>query len=431
MNQKIYKALLGGALFCLFIFLVLWMMGFGAQSGLLLVICLVGFALAFQGLGALKSFSYTFWIFAAVAIAMYYPAYFVKIGNFELKKLIVPLLQIIMVGMGATMSLRDFAGVIKMPYGVLVGILCQFTIMPFLGFTIAYSFDFSPEIAAGIVLVGASPSGLASNVMAYIAKANVALSITLTAVATLMAPFMTPFLMKTLAGQLVEVNFWKMMWDIIQVVIVPIAAGLIFNSVAHHKAPSFLYKPFLFFIVIVLELIFQYVAWRVIPGIAEIGLRNVLSQALFITEFVFLWSTLLGLVFYFMKKPELVDQMMPFVSMTAIAVIITIITAAGRDDLLKIGALLILACLIHNIMGYFLGYWACRVVGMDERSCRTIAIEVGMQNAGLASGLAMMMDKLATVGLAPAVFGPMMNITGSSLATWWRGKPIDKDRLTV
>ena len=73
-------------------------------------------------------------------------------------------------------------------------------------------------------------------------------------------------------------------------------------------------------------------------------------------------------------------------------------------------------------MGYLLGYWGCRLLKMKEQDCRTIALEVGMQNGGLASGLALQMGKVATVGLAPAIFGPMMNITGSSLATWWGNK---------
>lgn len=117
-----------------------------------------------------------------------------------------------------------------------------------------------------------------------------------------------------------------------------------------------------------------------------------------------------------------IDRTMPIVSMTGIAVIIVIITAAGQKDLIQIGELLIIACLLHNLLGYTLGYYACRLVGLDQRSCRTIALEVGLQNAGLASGLAKEIGKLATVGLAPAVFGPMMNITGSSLASWWRDR---------
>ena len=114
---------------------------------------------------------------------------------------------------------------------------------------------------------------------------------------------------------------------------------------------------------------------------------------------------------------------MPKISMLGIAVIITVITAAGRDSLLSIGLILIVLVLIHNILGYVLGYGSAKVMGMDEASSRTIAFEVGMQNSGLASGIALEMGKVASMGLAPAVFGPMMNITGSSLAAWWRGKP--------
>jgi BASS family bile acid:Na+ symporter len=264
--------------------------------------------------------------------------------------------------MGTAMSLNDFAGVVKMPKAVLVGLVCQFTIMPFVGFALAGIFGFPPEIAAGVILIGSAPSGLASNVMSFLANANLALSITLTAVATLMAPFMTPLMMKLLAGQYVAVDVWAMMWDIVKMVILPIAAGLLFN--------------------------------RVLKGRAK-------------------W----------------LDTAMPLVSMIGIALIITIITAAGRESLLTIGLTLILAALIHNSTGYFLGYWLCRLIRMDERSCRTIALEVGMQNGGLASAIALQMGKVATVGLAPAVFGPLMNITGSSLATWWRGKPIKDEEV--
>jgi len=109
--------------------------------------------------------------------------------------------------------------------------------------------------------------------------------------------------------------------------------------------------------------------------------------------------------------------------MTSIALIIVVITAAGRESLLTIGPTLILLVLIHNLSGYTLGYWSGRLFKMSERDCRTIAIEVGMQNGGLASGIAKGMGKMATVGLAPAVFGPLMNITGSILASYWHRKP--------
>ena len=179
-------------------------------------------ALGINGTKKFKGFTFTVLIFAAVAMSMYYPEYFIENNGFQFKTLIVPLLQIIMFGMGTAMSFKDFYGVIKMPKGVLIGLVCQFTIMPILGFSLASLFNFPLEIAAGIILIGSSPSGLASNVMAYLAKANIALSVTLTAVATLLAPIMTPFLMKTLAGSFVPIDFIAMMTSIFKIVIVPV-----------------------------------------------------------------------------------------------------------------------------------------------------------------------------------------------------------------
>ncbi|MEK6781168.1 MAG: bile acid:sodium symporter family protein [Bacteroidota bacterium] len=313
-------------------------------------------AISLQGFAGLRGFSYTCWILTAVTFSLYYPHYFIGIGGFSFKLLIVPLLQIIMFGVGSTMGFKDFESVIRTPKAVVIGVVCQFTIMPLVGFTLAHTFDFPPEIAAGIILVGCVPSGLASNVMSYIANANVALSITLTAVATLMAPFITPLLMQLLGGEFVSVDFLSMMWDITKIVILPIGVGLLYHYFLGGK---------------------------------------------------FTW----------------LDKTMPLLSMVGIAAIITIITAAGRDSLLAVGSLLVLACLIHNVTGYILGYFACKILKMDEKTCRTIALEVGLQNGGLASGLALQMGKVATVGLAPAIFGPLMNVTGSSLATWWHSKP--------
>lgn len=310
-------------------------------------------ALTFRQFEMLKGYAFTITIFAAVSLAMYYPQYFIYAGDLKLSKLIVPLMQILMFGMGTALSVQDFARVLKMPKGVVVGIACQYSIMPLVGWSLTKVFSFPPEIAAGVILIGSCPSGLASNVMSYLAKANLALSVTLTAIVTLMAPLMTPLFMKVLAGQYVSINFWSMVWDITQIIILPICAGLIFN--------------------------------------------------------------------YFVRgKLKTLDNIMPVVSMLSIALIITIITAAGRNDLLVVGPLLILAALLHNLTGYFLGYWCARLVRMPEQDCRTVALEVGLQNGGLASSLALSMGKLATVGLASAVFAPIMNITGSSLALWWR-----------
>ena len=356
--KSLYPILLYGAGGLLIISLSLWATGMSATVGPLLILALLMLSVGVRSHPFFKGFSFTILIFASVTAALFYPAAFTQWGNFELKQLIVPLLQLIMFGMGTAMSIKDFIGVIKMRKAVGIGLVCQFTIMPIVGFTLASVFAFPPEIAAGIVLVGASPSGLASNVMSYIAKANLALSVTLTACATLLAPIMTPFLMQNLAGQFVPIDFWGMVWSITKIVILPIILGLIFNSFFHGK-----------------------VKW--------------------------------------------LDKAMPLVSMAGIAFIITIITAAGRDSLLTIGLALIAAAIIHNLLGYLLGYWACRLFRMPEQDCRTIALEVGMQNGGLASGIALEMGKVATVGLAPAIFGPWMNISGSSLATWWREKPVE------
>jgi len=141
----------------------------------------------------------------------------------------------------------------------------------------------------------------------------------------------------------------------------------------------------------------------------------------------FIGGSRIGTAFYIeppvIFQPSYAIPFISLVSMVGIAAIVTIITASGRDNLLKVGGLLIITSILHNLTGYTLGYSLSWLVGMPERDRRTIAFEVGMQNGGLASGLAIQMGKAATVGLAPAIFGPLMNITGSVLANWWRGKP--------
>ena len=139
-----------------------------------------------------------------------------------------------------------------------------------------------------------------------------------------------------------------------------------------------------------------------------------------------------GLLFnsLIMGKIKWLDKLMPVVSMAGIGVIIVVITAAGRDSLLKVGLLLVAAVFIHNAAGYTCGYWLSRLLGFKEKDCRTISLEVGMQNAGLASGLALLMGGMATIGLAPAIFGPLMNVSGSTLATWWHART-PKDERTA
>ena len=173
--KTVYRVLLIFSGILLLTTLFLWLVDKQEWTGPTLTGFFLTLAVGITGIPSLKGFSYTVFIGAAVTISMYYPAVFISIGSFELQNLIVPLLQLIMFGMGTTMSVKDFEGVIKMPKGVLVGIFCQFTIMPIVGFGLAKAFGFPDEIAAGIILVGSSPSGLASNVMSFIARANLAI----------------------------------------------------------------------------------------------------------------------------------------------------------------------------------------------------------------------------------------------------------------
>ncbi len=350
-TYSLYLAVISIVLMVISLFGVL-----STMTGIFASLFFVFFAIGIRQYEHLKRFSFTVSVFAAVSVSMFYPDLITEVNGYRTEKLIVPLIQVIMFGMGTAMSFKDFNGVLKMPKGVLVGIVSQFSIMPVVGFLLATSLGFPPEIAAGIVLIGSSPSGVASNVMTYLAKGNLALSVTLTAVSTLMAPVMTPLLMQTFAGEFVQIEFYAMMMSIIKMIILPIAAGLLFNKLFHGKVK---------------------------------------------------WLT----------------DIMPVISMAGIVAIIAVITAAGRDNLIEIGMLLIIAAIIHNAAGYLLGYWGCRLVRMNERDSRTIAIEVGMQNGGMASGIAVELGKAATMGLAPAIFGPWMNISGSFLANWWRGKP--------
>jgi bile acid:Na+ symporter, BASS family len=353
---NLYSVSLGIALLLFLIALTMIVLGNIQQSGFLLMAFFAVLALGFSGYKSLNGFVFTTMIFAGVTAALYYPEHFVYIGDFKLTALIIPLIQIIMFGMGTAMSLKDFGAIFKSPKGVVIGVTAQLGIMPIMGFILAKASDFPPEIAAGIVLIGCSPSGVASNVMAYLAKANLALSITITSIATLLAPFVTPLLMKLLAGEFIEIDVLAMMWSIVKMIILPIGAGLLFNRLRGEGAK---------------------------------------------------W----------------LDRAMPIMSMLAIGIIITIITAAGRDSLLDIGGILMLLVLIHNAFGYLLGYWYARLFNLTEQDARTIALEVGMQNGGLASGIANSLGKIATMGLAPAVFGPLMNITGSILASYWHKKP--------
>jgi BASS family bile acid:Na+ symporter len=416
--------------------LVLILQGRIAMSGPLVIGAFVCLALGFRGFPALKSFSYTISIFAAVAASMYYPQLFSVWGGFKLSLLIVPLLQIIMFGMGSQMSLNDFTGVIKMPKGVIIGVTIHYIVMPLTAVAISHIFKFPNEVAAGIILIGCVPSGLASNVMSYIGRANLPLAVTIGACSTLLAPFVTPFLMKILAGTFIEVSVWNMMLDILNMIILPIIAGFIFNMFynASDSRKAVTIQLIAYAVIIILTNMIPLFTKHIDSYAFGMGVGKSM-----------LWFFVLpmvgAIVLRFILKGDrtVIKSILSSFSTIGIAVIITIITAAGRDSLLTVGALLLITSLLHNFTGYAVGYGAAWLFRMPEQDRRTVAFECGMQNGGLASGLAMTMNKVATVGLAPAVFGPLMNITGSILASWWRGRPpkgtvaevIDKEAETV
>jgi len=419
-NISIHKILLTGSLLLFIISIVMILTGNITRTGPLIVGLLMCLAIGVRGFHATKSFSYTIWIFTAVAASMFYPQIFISWGGFKLGVLIVPLLQIIMFGMGSQMSLDDFKGVIKMPKGVIIGVSISYMIMPGTAFAISHIFNFPNEVAAGIILIGCVPTGLASNVMAYIARANLPLSVTIGAFSTLLSPFVTPLLMKWLAGQYIEISVWKMMLDIMNMIILPIVAGFIFNMIYNAKdtRKSIAIQLCAYFVIILLTNIIPLCSQNIGLGAFALGVLKSAS-----------WFMLLPMIGALILRTILkgdrtiIKSVLSSFSMVGIAVIITIITAAGRESLLTVGVLLLITSLLHNVTGYTLGYSTAWLFRMSERDRRTIAIECGMQNGGLASGLAMQMGKVATVGLAPAVFGPLMNITGSILASWWRSKP--------
>jgi BASS family bile acid:Na+ symporter len=231
---------------------------------------------------------------------------------------------------------------------------------------------------------------------------------------------MTPLLMKLLAGEFIAVNVWAMMLDIMQMIILPIIAGFIFNMLysGKDKWKHRLMQLGAYFVIFLLTGLIAFGSGQADAAgsgmivLKSIGLFCILPSA---------GAWLLKLILKGDRKA--IEAGLSFLSMAGIAVIITIITANGRDQLLVVGALLLVTSLIHNVAGYLFGYGTAYVFGMSERDRRTVALEVGMQNGGLASGLAMKMASGALVGLAPAIFGPMMNVTGSILASFWRARP--------
>ena len=386
-----------------------------------------------------KGLSFTMWILASVCIAMFFPKYFIVWGTgdnpFVLEKLITPLLQIIMFGVGAQLSFSDLAGVMKRPGTVAIGVIGRYTVGPLLVLALVPIFRFfAPEaftpdmvnmIIAGFILVAVMPCGLASNVMVMLANANVALAVTIGATTTLLAPFVVPPLMQLFAGSMVELNTWGMMFNIFKMVAFPIIAGFIFNLFNQNKesVKTKIIQMSSFFALIVLASLLGLLAFASFCYFKE--------TAIFLGIF-FVLPAVVGylLNLKFEGDQTLVKKTLGKLSQIGIFTIVLVITAAGRDALAAAGGLLVTLVILHNTLGYGAGYCLAWLFRMPEIDRRTLAFEVGMPNAGAASGLAMAIGPIATAGLAPAIYGPVMNIFGSTLASIWKGKPIKEEAKT-
>lgn len=269
----------------------------------------------------------------------------------SLKPGIIYLLSLVMFGMGMSLRPADFIVVLKKPSIVMLGVLLQFGLMPLLAWGISEWMNLPLMLAAGMILVGASPGGTASNVICYLAKGNVALSITLTTISTLLAVVATPFLTLLYAGQKIDVPAMKMLSDVLNIVLLPVFGGVLVN------------------------LLFG----RMLEGL---------------------------------------QRVFPLVSVLAIVVIIAIIVALNQSQLTSLAFPVFAAVALHNGLGLLAGYLIPKLMRLDERSCRTLAIEVGMQNSGLAVALAIKYFS-ASAALPGAVFSLWHNLSGSLLASIW------------
>jgi bile acid:Na+ symporter, BASS family len=421
-KNPLHTILLVAAAICLVVTVALIATGRLADSGYTFVGALVIMAFAAKSVRGLSGMSFTFWVFAFLAAAMFFPRLFTNWG-FNTKVLVLPMLQLIMFGMGTKLSIADFVKEFSRPKGIIIGTTLVFTIMPVAGLVVAKLFGFPPEIAVGVILIGACPGGAASNVMAFLANGNVALSVSVTTLATLMTPVVTPALMKLLAGEMLDVSFIKMMMSSINLIIVPISAGLLCNKILYGK-----------------------MAWLKKAGpVFGIGAAGFVCAGVTVpTAFpaaiealkpgLVLGFTLIGVVCVTKVivaasgGPEnWMNKILPKVSMISILLFVTIVVALNRDKLMVVGLMLVAASAVHNILGYTIGYWSSRAVGLSKRDSRTLSIEVGLKNGGLGMGLAIDALGSTNAALAPIVFGKWMNISGSALANYWRQRPTGEE----
>ena len=267
-----------------------------------------------------------------------------------------PLLGIIMFGMGLTLSPGDFKVVLSRPKDILIGCLAQFTVMPSLAWLLAWSFSLPKELALGVILVGCCPGGTASNVITYLAKGDLALSVGMTATSTLLAPLLTPLLVWLLAGTMVDIDTMGMLKSIVYVVIAPIAGGLLCQRFLTRLTRSL--TPFL-----------------------------------------------------------------PAFSSLVIAITVGVVVSHNADRLVAGGMLVVVVVMAHNLLGLTIGFLIGRLLRLQKPKCVAVSIEVGMQNSGLASSLAVLHFASYPLATIPgAIFSVWHNISGALVAKLYQGK---------
>lgn len=289
-------------------------------------------------------------VLAVAALALFVPATGLWIDTAWIN----PLLMVVLFGMGLTMNVRDFAAVFTHPRDVLVGVVAQYLIMPLTAYAIGSVLGLEPALMAGLVLVGTCPGGTASDVMAYLAKGDVALSVSVTAVNTALAPFLTPLITLALLRTTVSVDIASMFLSIVQVAIAPIALGLLIN----HLLPS-------------------------------------LTQR--------------------------VAKALPLVSVAAICLIVAAVVSHNSEQIFAAAGAVFASVVALNLLGYAFGYGIGRAVGMTLPRRKALSLEVGMQNSGLATSLALtVFPGMALATVPGAVFSVWHNISGSILASAFR-----------
>ena len=281
-------------------------------------------------------------------VALLVPASFAWIDTWAIN----PMLGAIMFGMGLTLSPQDFKVVLTRPKDILVGCLTQFTVMPLLALALTWAFALPQELAIGVILVGCCPGGTASNVITYLAKGDLALSVGMTAASTLLAPLLTPLLVWLLAGTMVHVDTLGMLMSIVYVVIAPIALGLL--------------------------------------------CQHLMSRISRLTAFL------------------------PVFSAIVIAMVVGIVVSHNADRLLTAGLLVVLVVVLHNLLGLAVGFTVGRLLRLPKPKRVALSIEVGMQNSGLASSLAVLHFAAYPLAAIPgAVFSVCHNISGALAAKFY------------